>query len=108
MNDQAVGLQIFYRGVAEKNEGGAAKLDDDLGHALGKTFAGSKIERDAGPAPVVDLQFQRDKGFCIRIGSHVGLAAIADHALAIDHARAILPPYRVSQNVFRVERLNGV
>src|SRR4029077_10221544 len=56
VNDQPVGFEIFYRGVAEKNEGRAAELDDDFGRALGETLAGAKVKWNTGPAPVVDLQ----------------------------------------------------
>src|SRR5438034_609940 len=50
IQDEAVGFNVFF---AENDVRGAAELDLDLRAAFGKALAGSKIERNAGPAPVV-------------------------------------------------------
>lgn len=57
---------------AEEGSGRATKDDDDFGRAGGEVFAGAKIERDAGPAPVIDLDFESGVGF----GGGVGMDAV--------------------------------
>jgi hypothetical protein len=49
---------VFARRTAD---GDVAELDRDLGRALGHALAGAQVERDAGPAPVVDLEARRDE-----------------------------------------------
>ena len=57
-----------------KEGGGRTTEDDnDLGGTGGKGFAGAKIEGDAGPAPVINLNFESGVGFC----SGLGIDAIA-------------------------------
>ena len=55
MDDEAVGFEVLNGGVAEKDERSAAKLDNDFRSALREAFAGTEIERNASPAPIVDL-----------------------------------------------------
>src|SRR6266550_4607887 len=51
IQNQTVGLNLF---LAKNDVRGTAKLNHDLGAALGEALARSKIKRNAGPAPVVD------------------------------------------------------
>src|SRR5882762_248453 len=51
IQDQTVGLNFF---LAEDHVRSAAELDHDLRGAFGEALAGSKVERNACPAPVVD------------------------------------------------------
>jgi hypothetical protein len=108
VNDQAIGLQIFYRGIAEEHERRAAKLDDDFRGAPGEALAGAEIEGHAGPAPVIDLELEGDERFRVRFGSDVGLAAIADGRLAAGSAGTVLAADRTGQHIFWVERLDRV
>src|SRR5260370_9596430 len=89
MDNEAVGFEIFHRGVAEQDERRAAELDHDLRGALREALPRPQIKRHASPAPVVDLQFQRDKRLCIRIVSDIRFAAVARDALAVHRAPAI-------------------
>ena len=108
VNDQAIRFEIFYGGVAEEDEWRAAKLDDDFGGALREALAGAEVEGNAGPAPVVDLEFQRDEGFGVGVGCDVGLAAIAGNMFAVDGAFVVLAADGVGENILGHERLNGV
>ena len=70
--DSFVGLQADVHGVATEKiaefcskEGGGwtTEDDNDLGGTGGKGFAGAKIEGDAGPAPIINLNFESGVGF---------------------------------------------
>src|SRR5258708_1866777 len=108
MDDEAVGFQIFYRGVAEQDEGSPAKLDHDLRRALREPLSRAQIERHARPAPVVDLQFQSDKCFGIRIRRDIRFDAVASDALAVYPAGTVLAADHVFQDIFGSERMVGV
>ncbi|MEZ5184077.1 MAG: hypothetical protein R2702_19760 [Acidimicrobiales bacterium] len=58
---------------------------DDPG-ALRQALAGAQEERDAGPAPVVDLAAQGDERLGLGLGRHPRLVAVAQ-VLAADHLR---------------------
>src|SRR5713226_7258593 len=51
IQDQAIGFNFFF---AENDVRSTTKLDHDLRAALGEALAGTKVKRNAGPAPVVD------------------------------------------------------
>ena len=108
MDDQAIGLQIFHGGIAKEHEGGATKLDDDFRGAAGEAFAGAQVKGNAGPAPVVDLKLEGDKGLGVGFGGDVRLAAIAVHGPALDSAGTVLAADHAGEHVFGVERLDGV
>ena len=48
--------------ATEQRNRRAAEVDRDLGRAPGEALAGAQMERDALPAPVVDLEAQADEG----------------------------------------------
>src|SRR6266850_5461704 len=60
--DAFIGLNIqhqtirFNLALAEDDVRRAPELDHDFREALGKALAGSKVERNASPSPVVDQQ----------------------------------------------------
>src|SRR6202158_2225600 len=108
MDDEAVGFQISYRRVTGQDEGSPAELDHDLRRASREPLSRAQIERHARPAPVVDLQFQSDKRFRVRIRRDIWFAAIANDALAVHHAGAVLAADHVFQDIFGIERLDGV
>ena len=56
-------LHLVLRGQLEEQVRHPVELDDDLGHFVRHSFAGSQIERDIGPSPVIDEEFERDVGF---------------------------------------------
>src|SRR6185437_447663 len=64
--------------------------DPDLCHPLRQALTGADVERDAGPAPVVDQQPERDEGLGQRTGRDVVLLAVAHHLLAEHPALRVL------------------
>src|ERR1700687_1923755 len=108
VDDQAIRLQIFNRGVAEENERSATELNDDFGGAPLEALAGAEIERHAGPAPVVNLQLHGDEGFGVGVWRDVGLAAIAHDWNSVDSAGTVLPANHAGEHVFGTERLDGM
>ena len=81
-----VGLQTDMHGVTsekvaelgpEKGGGGAPKHDDDFRGAGGEGFARAKVEGDARPAPVINLNFERGVGFGGGVRIHTVALAVA-------------------------------
>src|ERR1700719_1890474 len=108
VNDHAVGFDVFDGGVAEKDEGSAAELDNDFSGAFGEAFAGAEIKGNAGPTPVVHQKLQGDESFGIGLGIDVGFLAIAREVLAVYITGAVLAANRVGEDFLGGERLNGV
>src|ERR1700730_13103572 len=108
VNDQTICFKITHAGVAKEDKGGAPELDHDFSYTARKALAGPQIKRNAGPTPIIDLQFQGHECFGVRIARHVRLAAIADDALAIDGALAILTANHAGKNFFGTEWLDRV
>src|SRR6266436_1998835 len=85
--DAFIGLNVQYQPVgfhlafAENDVRGTTELDHDFRGALGKALAGSKIERNAGPSPIVDQQFGGNKGFGPGAGVDIGLLPVAEDGL---------------------------
>ena len=59
IQDQRIGIDSL---TAKKQVGRAAEIDGDFGDAARHALAGANIERNVGPAPVIDEQFGGDKG----------------------------------------------
>src|SRR5258708_77018 len=108
VNDQAIRLQVFYSGVAKKNERSAAEMNDYFSGAPLEALSGAQVEGHAGPAPVVDLQLHGHERFRVGVPRDVGLAAIAVHGRAIDGAGTVLAANHAGEHVFGAERLDGV
>ena len=81
MQHQLVGHQIFDRRIAEQYKRRAPELDHDVSILRGQAFSGTQIERNIGPAPVVDLQLHGDESFSFGIGRNIVFFAIAGHVL---------------------------
>ena len=60
---QLVRHHVFDLSFAEKHEGRAPELNHDMRMASGHALAGSQIEGNARPAPIVDQQSHGDKSF---------------------------------------------
>src|SRR5579883_2183705 len=54
--------------LLEENKRWLLERDGDFRDALGQMFAGTQVEGNVGPAPVVDVGFERDIGLCQRNG----------------------------------------
>ena len=108
VNDETIGLKISYAGIAKQDEGRAAELNHDFGFALRQALAGAQIKGNTGPAPIIDLELQGHERFSVRIAGHVRLAAIADDALVVNYAFAVLAANHAGKDFLRPERLDGV
>src|SRR5262249_10645531 len=58
VNDQTVRLQVSDLSLPKQHKRGPPKLDSDFGCTLLQALARPQVERHAGPAPIVDMQFQ--------------------------------------------------
>jgi hypothetical protein len=65
-------------------------LDDDLRDLRGQALAGTQVEGDALPAPVVHEEFQGDVGLCGGFGGHIRLPAVSPDLTAFDRAGTVL------------------
>ena len=77
------------------------ELDRDLGRALRQPLARPEVERDARPAPVVDLETGGDVGLGLGLRVDLGLLAVARDRLAGDPARAVLAADDVGPDLVR-------
>src|SRR5438876_5615871 len=57
MKDELVGQKVLDWCIAEENKGRASELDHDLCALRCETLASPQIERNVGPAPIIDRQF---------------------------------------------------
>ena len=70
--------------------GDGVKADGDVGDALGHALAGANVERDAGPAPVFDLEGHRGVGVGHGLRVNAFFLTEAGEILAADTGRAVL------------------
>src|SRR6267378_4660365 len=107
--DAFIGLNVQYQPVglhlafAENDVRRAPELDHDFRGALGKALAGSKIERNTGPSPIVDQQFGGNKGLGPGGGVDAGLLAVAGHGLVADFSGRILAANDVLRHHSQIE-----
>src|SRR5208282_518849 len=105
---QLIRHQMFDGRVAEEHEGRPSKLYHDLSITHRHTLAGSQVEGNVGPAPVVDQQFHGDEGLGARIRGDIGLGPVGGDALAVFGALAILAAHAAAEDVFIAGGLDGV
>ncbi len=72
------------------------------------TWAGTQIERNSRPAPVVDQEAHGDEGFGARVRRHAILGAVGGHTLAVHDAFAVLPADGFAEYVLVAEGLDGM
>ncbi len=85
---QVVGaLHAGVRPGGEHRQRRLLERDRDDPGTLGELLAGAQEERDAGPAPVVDLDLQRDEGLGVGVLRDLLLAAVAAVLAADDVMR---------------------
>ena len=58
--------------VTEQRVRDFAEIDHHFGEPLLHALAGAQVERDAGPAPVVELGLDRDEGLGTAVGGIPG------------------------------------
>ncbi len=75
--DECVGLRLdevaqvpFTFDGREQVERGTLELDGDLRQPGGQAFTGAQIERDSGPAPIVDADLHRHVRLPTRVGGN--------------------------------------
>jgi hypothetical protein len=107
MEDQSIGGKPFDSGFSKEHKGGSLKLNGNFRDSLGQTFSRPKIEGHISPTPIVDRQFQCNKGLSFRIRSDIGFRAISGYTLASNRTLTVLSPHGASQNFFGRKRLNG-
>src|SRR5690348_16333185 len=77
VDQQFIRVQIFHACVAKENERRSSKVDGDLRGSLREAFACAKVKWDAGPTPVVNGEFERNKSLHVGAWGYVGFLAIA-------------------------------
>ena len=87
---QRVAAQAVVAGGGEEDAGRALEDDVDFGELRGQRLAGAQVERNAAPAPVIDLEAGGDKSFGERIVRDFFFLAIGGDGLAVDEAAAVL------------------
>lgn len=88
-DDEGVGVLQLAFAVKEDGWGGA-ELDGDFGGGFGQAFADAHVERDAGPAPVVNMEAEGDVSFGGGVWCHAGFFAVAGDAASVDVAFGVL------------------
>src|ERR1051325_12093015 len=68
----------------------SAELDAAFAGALGQVFARAQVERNVGPAPVVNEQAHGDVGLHGGIGFDLGFVPVGGPGLAVDFTRGVL------------------
>ena len=106
--DQGVRLLLLDLRCADRQMRWPLKLQDHLGHARWQALAGADVERDAGPAPVVDVQPQRREGLGAGERINAGLLPVPRHELLPGPAAAVLAPDRDPGDVLRGGQADGL
>src|ERR1019366_7171999 len=75
---------------------GTLEVDRNLGQLIGQPLAGAHIEGNSRPAPVVDVELDRNVSLGARIRIHALFLAIAGQRLALDLSRPVLSSDRVA------------
>src|SRR6185295_15110834 len=94
--------------IAERSKRRLVKTDCYLRHSPLQVFAGTQVEGNTGPPPVIDLQLAGDVGLGIRIRSDVRLLAIRPDGLAQDGASIVLAAHCVLERVRRIQWTYGL
>ena len=99
-------LLSALRGEQDVRRG--TELDAHFAGAHRQVFAGAQIKRHAGPAPVVNEQFQRDVGFDVGIRFHLrSPAGSRARGWPFDGAGEVLAAHDLSGHVLGRQRADG-
>src|SRR6266702_804778 len=85
----------------------ALELDRHLGASGRQAFASADVEGNSRPAPVLNEQFERDKGVCGRVGCDPFLFLITHNLLSINYACGVLRTYCPLCHLFRSKQGDG-
>ena len=111
--DVFLGLQADHqavdrlvRRVAEDGEWQVGELDHDLRLARRQPLAGAQEDRHVGPAPVVDVGLERDKGFGVAAFGYVGFLQVTDRGLAVGGTGGVLAAHGVGGDVGLIDQVD--
>jgi hypothetical protein len=80
-------VRVVMRDIVEDRARRASQLTEELRHPDGKAFAAPDANRDAGPAPAVDVEPDGAERLDLGVRSDPGHAPITDELAADDVAR---------------------
>ena len=86
-------------GFLEEQKRRESELDHDDGMTPRQPLARPQVERHARPPPVLHVELEGGIGLGGRARGHLGLAPIARHRLAVDHAGPVLAAHRTLQDL---------
>src|ERR1700722_8655600 len=84
------------------------KADRDLSRSALHIFAGTQVERHAGPAPIVDVQLACNICLGRRIRRHIGFLPIRSNLFAENPAGVVLPAHDILGYLNSIEWLDGL
>src|SRR5437899_3151465 len=99
---------LVSRSISEQHERRLLELNGDLGMSLGQPLPSPKVKRHPRPSPVIDVEFKRDEGLCLRLRRDAWLRAIPADLLGANCSVSILSSHAVMQNVFRDQGLHSM
>src|SRR5437660_591994 len=83
------------------------EMDRHFGAMFWQAFARTDVERNIGPAPVFDEQFQRNECFSRRVRSNAFLFFVTWYRLSVNHTCRVLSTYHTLPDIFRREEWNS-
>ncbi len=89
-HDELVRAQLLGVGLGERQVRRLAEQHGDLGDPAGEPLAGAQVERDAGPAPGLDLEAHGGVGLGAAVLGDALLGAVGRDALAGQPALVVL------------------
>ncbi|EFF48542.1 hypothetical protein XAUC_10850 [Xanthomonas citri pv. aurantifolii str. ICPB 10535] len=103
LEGQAVRHRVLAVGAFEQPVRHRLERHHDAGGALGQTLAGAQVERHAGPAPVIDMRGDGDKGFHVAAFRRV----VGLRRLAVNAAGGVAAAHAVVRGVLGGHRAQG-
>src|ERR1022692_272955 len=97
---------MLHRGIAEQHKRSLSELDDNMGIASRHALAGAKIERNVGPAPVVDEHLHGDESLGPGIGRNIAFGTVCGSMFATRCAVPVLPAHGAAENFLIADRLD--
>src|SRR4029077_2996799 len=96
-------LQIFVK----ENSRRFFEVNGNLSGRFWKAFPDTHVNRNIGPAPVVNEQAQRHEGFRLGIRLHVWFLTITGNRFAIDRAFGVLAAHNIRRDLTLRETTKG-
>src|SRR3954469_10581747 len=106
VDDYAICPEAFDAGLTKQDERGFFEFDDDGRIFCRHTLAGTDIDGNVGPSPIVETELEGDKSLGVRVRSDLLLRAIFWNSFAADLAFSVLPADGKMENFLGRERLD--